>query len=86
MEVTGERPRPFRTCKAGLRFTPGQDRASRTIGSASEAFGAEGRHYGNQEALIEALRPDLAGDVVLLVKGSRSSLMERVIEALSKES
>jgi len=54
--------------------------------AASEAFGPEGRHYDSQAALTEALRADLTGAVTLLVKGSRSSGMERVVAALAAES
>jgi UDP-N-acetylmuramoyl-tripeptide--D-alanyl-D-alanine ligase len=50
--------------------------------AAAEAFGAEGRHFASQPALIEALREAIHGQVRCLVKGSRGSRMERVIEAL----
>lgn len=54
---------------------------------AAAGFGAEARHLPTAEALIEALREALseadAGRVVLLVKGSRSSRMERVVAALT---
>jgi UDP-N-acetylmuramoyl-tripeptide--D-alanyl-D-alanine ligase len=54
---------------------------------AVAGFGAEGRHYPGAEQLIEALREALAGtaaaEVALLVKGSRSSRMERVVAALT---
>ncbi len=53
--------------------------------AASEAFGPEGRHYDSQAALTEALRADLTEAVTLLVKGSRSSGMERVVAALAAE-
>ncbi len=53
--------------------------------TAVEAFGPEGRHFDSQAALIEALRADLAGAVTVLVKGSRSSRMERVVMALAAE-
>ena len=46
------------------------------------AFGAGAAHHDAQDALIEALRAELRGGVVLLVKGSRSSAMERVVAAL----
>ncbi|MDE0855906.1 MAG: hypothetical protein OSA97_15945, partial [Nevskia sp.] len=50
-------------------------------------FGAQAQHLPTAEALIEALREALsetdAGRVVLLVKGSRSSRMERVVAALT---
>jgi len=62
-----------------------------TIGAlaqqAAEGFGAQGRHFASAEALIEALREHLAGtdpaQVALLVKGSRSSRMERIVAALT---
>ncbi|OOZ41881.1 UDP-N-acetylmuramoyl-tripeptide--D-alanyl-D-alanine ligase [Solemya pervernicosa gill symbiont] len=51
--------------------------------AAVEAFGAEAFHFESKEALIEALRDQLAADVTLLVKGSRSARMEQVVEGLS---
>lgn len=50
---------------------------------AAVAFGEEGRHFKAQEQLISQLRKDLNEKVTLLVKGSRSSHMERVVAALS---
>ncbi len=42
-----------------------------------------GFHFATQEALIEAIRPKLGDGVVVLIKGSRSAAMEKVVEALS---
>jgi len=57
-----------------------------TLGPASrhaaEGFGRV-RHFDSIEALVEALREDLAPGVSVLVKGSRSSRMERVVAALT---
>jgi UDP-N-acetylmuramoyl-tripeptide--D-alanyl-D-alanine ligase len=54
---------------------------------AAAGFGAQARHFPSAEALIEAVREALgetdAGQVALLVKGSRSSRMERVVAALT---
>ncbi|HEY0180284.1 MAG TPA: UDP-N-acetylmuramoyl-tripeptide--D-alanyl-D-alanine ligase [Dokdonella sp.] len=50
--------------------------------AAADAFGAGAAHYADQPALIEALRGELREGVTLLVKGSRSSAMERVVRAL----
>ena len=49
---------------------------------ASEAFGENGHFYEQQQQLVEALLPQLNKEVTVLVKGSRSSRMERVVEAL----
>jgi len=54
---------------------------------AAEGFGAQGHHFASAEALIEALRGHLAdtdaAQVALLVKGSRSARMERIVVALT---
>jgi UDP-N-acetylmuramoyl-tripeptide--D-alanyl-D-alanine ligase len=50
--------------------------------AAAAAFGAGATHHADQAALIEALRAELRGGVVALVKGSRSSAMDRVVAAL----
>jgi UDP-N-acetylmuramoyl-tripeptide--D-alanyl-D-alanine ligase len=42
-------------------------------------------HFATQAALIERLRADLHANVTLLVKGSRSSRMENVVNALTVE-
>ncbi len=53
---------------------------------ASRAFGADAQHFAEQAALIEALTTALAervsGPLSVLVKGSRTSAMERVVRAL----
>ncbi|MGH8460229.1 MAG: UDP-N-acetylmuramoyl-tripeptide--D-alanyl-D-alanine ligase [Stenotrophobium sp.] len=51
-------------------------------GAAAKAFGAGGSTFENHEALANALRPHLNTNVALLVKGSRSARMERVVAAL----
>jgi UDP-N-acetylmuramoyl-tripeptide--D-alanyl-D-alanine ligase len=52
---------------------------------ASRAFGRYARHFQNQQALIDALRSELAPGVRCLVKGSRSSAMDKVVTALLKQ-
>lgn len=49
----------------------------------AEAFGENGHFFTEQQQLIEALLPEMKSDVTVLVKGSRSSHMERVVEAIS---
>ena len=51
----------------------------------SRAFGAGARHFDNQQALIDALRAELGAGVHCLVKGSRSSAMDKVVTALLKQ-
>lgn len=52
---------------------------------AVESFGAGGIYFENQENLIEAAKTMLNGNVIALVKGSRSQKMEQVIEKLRAE-
>jgi UDP-N-acetylmuramoyl-tripeptide--D-alanyl-D-alanine ligase len=49
---------------------------------ASRAFGDGGRHFNDQSALVDALRNELRDGVRCLVKGSRSSAMDKVVRAL----
>ncbi len=51
---------------------------------AADAFGREHRHFTNQEELMAYLIPLLALGTTLLVKGSRSARMERVVSALTE--
>ena len=57
----------------------------------SDAFGAGGRHFDSHEALVAALTVDLRAldaesarpvALAILVKGSRGSAMDRVVDAL----
>ncbi len=49
---------------------------------AVAAFGAGGRHYEDHETLSRDLKAALHKDAVVLVKGSRSMRMERIVSAL----
>ena len=49
------------------------------------AFGAGALHFATVEMLLDAVRPQLAPDVTLLVKGSRFMKMERVVDALTAD-
>lgn len=49
---------------------------------AVAAFGANARHFESQEALIDDLRRAMHADMTILVKGSRSSKMERVVAGI----
>jgi UDP-N-acetylmuramoyl-tripeptide--D-alanyl-D-alanine ligase len=50
------------------------------------AFGDGGLWFATQDELIEALRKSLDGNNNILIKGSRSMGMERVVAALQNES
>jgi UDP-N-acetylmuramoyl-tripeptide--D-alanyl-D-alanine ligase len=47
------------------------------------SFGDHAKHFETQEALIQALLPLLSKDVLVLVKGSRSMKMEKVVDAIT---
>ena len=53
--------------------------------SASDCFGARGAHFQDIDELVSYLGTTLVGesrDISILVKGSRSARMERVVEAI----
>lgn len=50
---------------------------------AARNFGEGGRHFGDIDGLIAALRRELTPDTVVLVKGSRFMKMERVVDAIA---
>jgi UDP-N-acetylmuramoyl-tripeptide--D-alanyl-D-alanine ligase len=50
---------------------------------ACAGYGAGARHFDTQQALINALRAELVAGVTVLTKGSRSSAMDRVANAIS---
>ena len=49
---------------------------------AVDAFGAEGRHFADQASLLAALADERGPSTTLLIKGSRSAAMDRVVAAL----
>ena len=52
---------------------------------AAKSFGIGGKAFSTLEELIEALRTQLKGATTVLVKGSRSARMERVVAALLEQ-
>lgn len=50
---------------------------------AVHAFGAGGRHFADQQSLIEALSLEQGNATTILIKGSRSAAMDKVVAALS---
>jgi UDP-N-acetylmuramoyl-tripeptide--D-alanyl-D-alanine ligase len=49
---------------------------------ASEAFGEDSRHFNSLETLVASVKAEMQKDTCVLVKGSRSMKMERVVEAI----
>ena len=49
---------------------------------AVDAFGAKGRHFTDQASLLAALADEQGPSTTLLIKGSRSAAMDRVVAAL----
>lgn len=54
--------------------------------AAADGFGRDARHFDDAAALVSALKPLLDPHTAVLVKGSRSSRMERVVAALTGRS
>ncbi|MGV8844645.1 MAG: UDP-N-acetylmuramoyl-tripeptide--D-alanyl-D-alanine ligase [Pseudomonas sp.] len=53
---------------------------------AVRAFGAQGRHFANQGALLQALAAEQGADTTILIKGSRSAAMDNIVTALCARS
>lgn len=51
----------------------------------AHAFGPKARHFESQAELLHALRPLLKKDLTVLVKGSRSMAMDRIVSELVEE-
>jgi UDP-N-acetylmuramoyl-tripeptide--D-alanyl-D-alanine ligase len=85
MAEVGEAAGQFHDEVGGYAKSQGVDRLF-ALGDLSAAaahnFGAGAEHFDRIEDLIAAVRSELAGDVTVLVKGSRVMRMERVVEAL----
>ncbi|MGE6993046.1 UDP-N-acetylmuramoyl-tripeptide--D-alanyl-D-alanine ligase [Pseudomonas sp. NPDC047961] len=50
---------------------------------AVDAFGHGARHFADQQSLIESLRLEQGNATTILIKGSRSAAMDKVVAALS---
>ena len=48
----------------------------------TQAFGSEGKHYPSQAALVADLLAEMDKDTTILVKGSRSAAMEKIVHQL----
>lgn len=53
--------------------------------AAAESFGADGEHFDDWQALVEALTAQLHEAATVLIKGSRSMRMERIVSALETQ-
>jgi UDP-N-acetylmuramoyl-tripeptide--D-alanyl-D-alanine ligase len=51
---------------------------------AVAAFGRGGKHYADQDSLVEELNASLERGTTVVVKGSRFMAMERVVERLGQ--
>ena len=51
---------------------------------AVDGFGKGGQHFLDVESLLAALTSELHNNVTLLIKGSRSMRMERVVRSLQQ--
>ena len=54
--------------------------------SAVDSFGAGAQHFEEKQILLEALRPLLSPQVTVLVKGSRSMHLEKIVSAIMSDS
>lgn len=52
---------------------------------AARGFGENARHFHNRDMLIDALKRSVCTGDVILIKGSRSSAMDEVVEAMKSE-
>jgi UDP-N-acetylmuramoyl-tripeptide--D-alanyl-D-alanine ligase len=52
---------------------------------ASDALGEKGQHFETIEALVGAVKREMHAGMCVLVKGSRSMKMERVVKAIIKD-
>ena len=68
------------SCGIERLFTTG-----RVSKAATDAFGPGGKHYEHFDALLNDVRNKVGDARVVLVKGSRSMRMERVVAALSED-
>ncbi|WP_313317201.1 UDP-N-acetylmuramoyl-tripeptide--D-alanyl-D-alanine ligase [Stenotrophomonas sp.] len=72
--------------QAGLRAREAGFKRLYTLGplsaAASAAFGEGGRHFDSHAALADALETELHAGVRCLVKGSRGSAMDKIVNAL----
>lgn len=48
----------------------------------SEQFGSGAQHFSSKEELLESLKKELSSETTVLVKGSRSSAMEKIVHQL----
>lgn len=67
----------IRAANIDALFTFGQLSAE-----ATAAFGEQAQHFTERDALIHALKPHLTQQVTVLVKGSRSMHMEKIVAEL----
>lgn len=49
---------------------------------ASDAFGNGAQHFSNKDDLVQVVSKELEPDTTILVKGSRSSAMEKIVQKL----
>jgi UDP-N-acetylmuramoyl-tripeptide--D-alanyl-D-alanine ligase len=50
--------------------------------ATSEAFGSEAKHFTNRDELITSLKPYLKNNTTILIKGSRSMKMEKILAGI----
>ena len=88
MAELGDKARHYHEEVGQLAKDEGIDRLF-TLGvlsqSASDVYGQQGLHCSTIESLMDALYAELHNendDITILVKGSRSARMERVVSAL----